>query len=867
MAISNNFKIIYQYGDITSENVGKVGEKALNISEIYRMSLPTPPGFFISSDAYRYFLDFSKIGEIIKSKLGGIDFLDDEDIQKSSAYIEDLIMRAEIPPVLEKEILRAYSKFSGFSDLIVCVRSSFVYDKNVEINENAQTTFLNIKGASELILAIKACWASLFEVESLKFRNKNKISQLTASTSIIVQKMIQNTSSGILFTISPTTKDNNKISIQAVSGLWDMTNAKDISPDLYHIDKNSLKIVLKEIAKQEFALVRNPKSKSISDSIIKTRIPVKFQESQKIDDKNLILLAKYGKILSEMYKYPQEVRWGIEKGKIWIFKSSPIPGEIEENTNPIQEELDTVSVKEEIQEVNQEEEVVQKQEQDNAKSIGEHTLILTGSSGGKGSVIGNVKIIPELSDTMTIETGDILVTRDIDSDKWLDILSKASALILDFGTDEKSIAKEAISKLGIPAILGTQIGTKILHDGQSVNVDGSVGKVYLEASEVKKEIEDTKNNIHEDQVPQAVATEHVEIVNEPPVVVPIIEEKETKEEVHEVIKEKELKEEPKIENKQQEKKTEEVISEITSMPKVAIKTATKVYARIFDLDLIEDISKLNIDGMYISGNQIIKKLKIHPKQALNSQKQKEYVMELAKIVANICSLVPSSQNIIYEISNFSSQELFDLDGGLQFETKEENPIIGYRGAIKHIKEQETFDMELEVIKLVRNKYGHKNLWVSVPYLRTPQELIEIKKIILNHDLRRSSTFKIFANIDLPANVIMLEKFLEVGVDGVNINIEHLSNIMMGIDIKNPKISNLPYQNNALEETIVNDTLKQSNKQKVVNMVTYSNLLDTPKFLEYLIKKGVNILTIDPAKAQETKIKIAEIEKSIIITRK
>ncbi len=114
---------------------------------------------------------------------------------------------------------------------------------------------------------------------------------------------------------------------------------------------------------------------------------------------------------------------------------------------------------------------------------------------------------------------------------------------------------------------------------------------------------------------------------------------------------------------------------------------------------------------------------------------------------------------------------------------------------------------------------------------------------------------------------MLEKFLEVGVDGVNINIEHLSNIMMGIDIKNPKISNLPYQNNALEETIVNDTLKQSNKQKVVNMVTYSNLLDTPKFLEYLIKKGVNILTIDPAKAQETKIKIAEIEKSIIITRK
>ena len=867
MAISNSLKIIYQYGDITSENVGKVGEKALNISEIYRMSLPTPPGFFISSDAYRYFLDFSKIGEIIKSKLGGIDFLDDEDIQKSSAYMEDLIMRAEIPPVLEKEILRAYSKFSGFSDLIVCVRSSFVYDKNVEISENAQTTFLNIKGASELILAIKACWASLFEVDSLKFRNKNKISQLTASTSIIVQKMIQNTSSGIMFTISPGTNDDNKISIQAVSGLWDIANAKDINPDLYHIDKNSLRIVLKEISKQELALVRNPKSKSISDSIIKTKIPTKFQESQKIDDKSLILLAKYGKILSEMYKYPQEIRWGIEKGKIWIFKSSPIPGEIEENTNPIQE-VDTVSIKEEIQEVNQEDnqEVVKKQEQNSTNSIGEHTLILTGSSGGNGNVTGTVRIIPELSDNMSIETGDILVTRDIDSDKWLDTLSKASALILDFGTDPKSIANDAIRKLGIPTILSTQIGTKILHNGQNVNVDGVSGKVYLEASEVKKEIEDTQNNVKEDQETKEIAVEHVEIVNEPQVVAPV-EEKEIKEEIPEIIKEVEPKEEQKVEIKQQVKKTEEAISEITSMPKVTIKTATKVYARVFDLDLAEDISKLNIDGMYISGNQVIKKLKIHPKQALSSQKQKEYVTELAKIVANVCSLVPPTETVVYEISNFSSPELFELDGGLQFETKEENPVIGYRGAIKHIKEQETFDMELEVIKLVRNKYGHKNLWISIPYLRTPQELIEIKKIVLNHDLRRSSTFKIFANIDLPANVIMLNKFLEVGVDGININIEHLSNIMMGIDIKNPKISNLPYKDNELEETIIVDTLKQSNKYKTVNMVTYSNLLDNPKYLEYLIKKGVNILSIEPAKAQETKMKISEIERSVITSRK
>ena len=124
--MTTNIKTIYEFNEITENDQDSVGAKALDLSSISKLSIPIPQGFVISKNTYEFFLDISSIKSTIIDQLDNIS--NEEDINKASSHIEDLIMRTELPPIVEREIVRSYSKFSSFSDTTLSVRSSYIFE-------------------------------------------------------------------------------------------------------------------------------------------------------------------------------------------------------------------------------------------------------------------------------------------------------------------------------------------------------------------------------------------------------------------------------------------------------------------------------------------------------------------------------------------------------------------------------------------------------------------------------------------------------------------------------------------------------------------------------------------------------------------
>ncbi len=828
----NNIKTIFQFNEINENFRANLGEKAISIGRLFNLSIPTPPGFVVSADSYRFFLNMSNLDELIKSKFYTIDKNDEIALKNVSSEIEDLIMKTIIPPYVEKDISRTYSKLSGFSDTYVSVRASYIFDgKDANVN---QTTFLNIRGVSELILAIKACWASLYEYENIKYRIDNEIDITDCSSAVIIQKMVQAEASGITFTYSPLTEDNTEISIQATLGVIDIIKNGEIKPDSYHIDKETLKFKEKSISRQEYMFIRNTKGKSVKDTNIKTKVALKWQEKQKIDDKTLIMISRYARGIEDQTQFLQEIEWIVEKGKIWIIKSDSIKNiekqieskeasHIEEafakedkeikktkEINLIPETKESVPeiIPEVIKEVVPEKEEIKVIENivpevpqvetppvlnTNTSARKNNTnLLITGIPIFPGIIEGEISVLKNINEVDHNKMYDILVIESL-TEEWKEVLKNVKALVIDVG-DINSRETEIVREFGIPTIISTQIGTKTLENNTYAILDGSTGRLYETKRKREEEIDISKKLF-----------------------------KETRK----------------------------------------IHTATKFYTNISDINLYEDISESDFDGVYISAEDLILDLKVHPKQIFSQEKSNEYIDQIAKKLSKLCDSIGNDRHVIYTISNLTSNEMFDLQGGVQFEVQETNPHIGYRGTLRSIKEIEILNMELEIVKSVRNKYGYKNLWIMIPFIRTTEELIEMKKIILSSNLRRSSTFKIFIDIEIPSNVIMINEFLEVGIDGININYEKLAQMILSIDFQNPKLKKENINYHPAMQKAIDTILNASNSYKIVNSIYAEDIVKDSDFLKYLIRRGVNIINTTKDNLSELKAQTLNIEKDIL----
>jgi len=743
-------KAIVWFNEVNKNDIASVGGKGANLGELTNAQIPVPTGFIITADAYYEFLKTTNIVEQVRQQLNNLDPHDSKQLQQVAEEIQKIILDSTLPPDLISNIKEAYNKMGGG---YVAVRSSATAEDLPDASfAGQQSTFLNIQGDSQVVEAVKGCWASLFNARAIFYRAEQKFDHFQVGIAVPVQRMVQSQASGVMFTVEPVTSDKHKIAIEAVYGLGEAIVSGEVTPDLFIIDKSDLRIISKVINKQEWQLVKNPDGRD-GNLNIKVPIPVELQNTQKISDEDVLKLASIGKSIEWHYKFPQDIEWAKEGGDLFITQARPVT--TLNNTN---------------REMNQE--------------ISEVPALFSGSPASPGMASGPVKILRAINQIDRILVGDIMVS-EMTTPDFVPAMKRAAAIITDQG-GRTSHAAIVSRELGIPCIVGASKATTTLTDGQIVTVDGSSGNIYA-------------GNV----IPNKPQAAPKSVINK------------------------------------------------------NLKTRTKVYVNLAQPDLAEMIASRNVDGVgLLRAEFIMSQIGEHPRYMLSQKRGEEYVDKLyAGVNAIAKAFYP--RPVVYRTSDFKTNEYRNLKGGQTYESVEENPMLGYRGCSRYLKEPDVFQLEIEAIKRVREKY--KNLNVMIPFVRTVSGMAECRAMIEANGLIRSDDFKLWMMVEVPSNIFLIEKFISVGIDGISIGSNDLTQLILGTDRDSQKLSHIFDERNEAVLMALEKAVTTTKKMGVTCSICGQAPSVYPELTEKLVQWGITSVSVSPDMIDVTREIIAKIE--------
>lgn len=445
-------KLIAWLDELSNRDVDIAGGKGASLGEMWNAGLPVPPAFIVTAEAYRYFIRETKLDKKIREILKDVDVNNPEELNKKSEEIRKLILDAKMPKDLEIIIIESYNRLceeSGEEEVFVAVRSSATAEDLPDASfAGQQETYLNIKGAENVVKAVQRCFASLFTPRAIFYREQKGFDHFKVALAVVVQKMVNSEKAGVLFTVNPINQNYEEMVIEGAWGLGEGVVSGVVTPDTYIIDKKTLTPKSISVARKDVMFIRDEKGETK-----KVETPEDLREKRVLSDEELRKLAEMGLTIEKHYGKPMDIEWGIEKGNIFMLQARPI-------TTLDKKKGETSKESEELGEI-----------------------ILKGIGASPGLASGKVKIIYDIKEIDKIEEGDILVTKMTTPD-MVPAMKKASAIVTDDGglTCHAAIISR---ELGTPCVVGTQRATEILKDNMVVTVDGEKGIVYR--GEIKKE--------------------------------------------------------------------------------------------------------------------------------------------------------------------------------------------------------------------------------------------------------------------------------------------------------------------------------------------------------------------------------------------
>ncbi|MCX6009625.1 MAG: phosphoenolpyruvate synthase [Chloroflexi bacterium] len=744
-------KVIAWFDEVTKDDIPLAGGKGANLGEMVHARIPVPPGFIVTANAYFKFLEVNKLTDEIRRYLKDLNVNDSRKLQQVSSLIKDKISSVPMPPDMVKEIKGAYRKLGQG---LVAVRSSATAEDLPEASfAGQQRTFLNVQGEDEVAAAVQGCWASLFEPRAIFYRQQHGFDHFKVGIAVPVQIMVQSEASGVLFTVEPLTSDTTKILIEAIYGLGEAIVSGDVTPDQYLLDKGKIRILDKKIHKQEWQLVKNTKAPvGELEANVKTHVPPSKQTLQKITDEDIVALAKLSKMIEDLYKTPQDIEWAKQGTQLFILQTRPVT---------------TLKPKEEIKTL---------------PKI-EAQAILTGIAASPGIGVGTVRIVPESSQIDRVQNGDVLVA-EMTTPDFVPAMKRAVAIVTDRG-GRTAHAAIVSRELGIPCIVGTEVATKVLSDGQEITVDGYRGEVYA------------------GRVAEPTRTAPVVVTQE------------------------------------------------------RIKTRTRVYVNLAEPELADVVAARHVDGVgLLRAEFMIAQIGGHPRYMLHEGKGEQFMEMLARGITTFTKAF-HPRPVVYRTTDFKTNEYRNLRGGDRYEEFEENPMLGYRGCSRYARELEVFRLEVDTIKKVCQYYD--NLYVMIPFVRFVDEMARIKRFLVAEGLYQFPNFKLWMMVEVPSNVFLIDKFIDVGIDGISIGSNDLTQLILGIDRDNPKLAPQFDERNEAVLMAIEKVIKVSVSKGITASICGQAPSVYPELTENLVKWGITSVSVSPDMIDETRRIIAAAE--------
>jgi pyruvate, water dikinase len=301
-------------------------------------------------------------------------------------------------------------------------------------------------------------------------------------------------------------------------------------------------------------------------------------------------------------------------------------------------------------------------------------------------------------------------------------------------------------------------------------------------------------------------------------------------------------------------------AEETKAPTELIKTRTKVYVNLAEPEFAERVAKRHVDGVgLLRAEFMMANIGKHPREFIREQQQHLFVEQLAAGMETFCQAF-SPRPVVYRTSDFKTNEYRDLVGGKAFEPEESNPMLGFRGAFRYTKDEAVFQLELEAIKQVRDERGWTNLWVMLPFVRTVEELIAVKRTMTASGLVQSDTFKLWMMVEIPSNVILLDEFIDVGIDGVSIGSNDLTMLILGTDRDNSLVAPAFNEQNKAVLWALERVITTAKARGITSSLCGQAASQYPELVKKLIEWGITSVSVSPDAIETTRKLIAEIEK-------
>ncbi len=786
-------KFVLWFDQVNNDDVAMVGGKNASLGEMYvtltGKGIRVPNGFIVTAYAYRYFIEKAGLLSFMKEVLKNLDTKDIKDLQKKGKAIREKIVAANMPKEIEVEVAEAYvnlSKAYKMEEADTAVRSSATAEDLPGASfAGEHETYLNVVGEKNIFLAVKMAMASLWNDRAISYRVDRGFNHFDVALSVGVQKMVRSDkgASGVMFTIDTESGFRDVVEIDASWGLGEMVVQGKVTPDAYLVFKPTLNQGFPAIIRKDIGSKEN---KMIYASTKSSPVYTELSRSVKeveVAEKDRNIFVLNNEEILTLS------RWGLEIERHYSERhGTPTPMDMEWAKDGVTGELFIVQARPET--VQSEKKHLSVTEY-SIKTSEEPKVI--GIAVGTKIASGKVRIITDVKKLNEFEKGEILVTEITDPD-WEPIMKIASAIITEKG-GRTSHAAIVSRELGIPAVIGTGNALSKLKTGEIITVDtssGTTGKVY----------------------------------------------------------------EGKLE-------WQEKVHDITSLPH----TNTKVCMNIGSPESAFMFSFIPNKGVGLAREEFIiaSTIKVHPKALLNFEsaphalkvkiekatlgyenKVDFYVDKLAEGIAQIgAAFYPN--DVVVRFSDFKTNEYATLLGGEEYEPKEENPMLGWRGASRYYDEKfkDAFKLEVRAMKKVREQFGLKNIVALIPFCRTPDEGQKVLDILKEEGLAKGDDgFKVYVMCEIPANVLRADEFLDI-FDGFSIGSNDLAQLTLGLDRDSGIVAHISNENDPAVKTLVAMAIKKCRERGKYIGFCGQAPSDYPDFTRFLVSNNIEAISLNP----------------------
>lgn len=794
-------RTILWFDQIGNDDVTFVGGKNASLGEMYTQLVPRgiriPNGFCVTAHAYREFVAQSGLQNLIRETLSDLDTSNMRNLQERGKRIRRAFEEVEFPAAMAEEIRIAYRDLS---------RAYGVDATDTAVRSSA--TAEDLPGAS-------------FAGEHETYLN------IVGSDAVLRAIRM---AFGSLFT-------DRAISYRVDKGFDHLAIALSVGVQkMVRSDKGSSGVMFTLDTESGFRdVVEINASWGLGEMIVQGKVtpdeyivfkPTLAQDFRPIIRKRLgsktvkMVYSLRGKRpVKEIKTSTQErnsfvlsddeiltlSRWGVEIENHYTARAGhPVPMDMEWAKDGITGELFIVQARPET---------VQS-EKKNVMTRTDYTLttsdtpVVEGISVGTKIVSGRARVITSTSKLYQFQKGEILITEITDPD-WEPIMKIANAIITEKG-GRTSHAAIVSRELGIPAVIGTGNATKKIKTGDMLTVDtssGSVGRVY------KGELTWDEKTYDISSVPQ-VKTKICMNIGSP-----------------------------------------ESAFVYSFLPQYGVGLAREEFI-IASHIRVHPLALLN----YAQSKDRILKRKIDALSLGYDDKVAFYVERLAQGIGEIAAAFFPNE-VIVRFSDFKTNEYAALVGGAAYEPKEENPMIGWRGASRyaHPDFAPAFKLECAALKKARQEYGLKNIAVMVPFCRTPEEGARVLEVMAEAGFPKGEDgLKVYVMCEIPTNVLRADEFLDV-FDGFSIGSNDLAQLTLGLDRDSAIVAGISNENDPSVRALISQAITACHRRGKYIGFCGQAPSDYPDFLRFLVSQKIDAVSLNPDSVVSMTFEVAKEE--------